>query len=978
MDHQIAENLRKEFIESFQGVLWQGVIEPFRFSYIDSTIEKLIGFSVDNFLNEGFFESIIHPDDREKLFSFYLERLITKTRNSIEFRVTTADGNLIWLRDSVTIIKKGEKLYLTGMLCDITNSGEEEKEIQLLQKAYQLAEIGHWYLNLKNKNLFWSPLVKDLHEVAPEYEPNLEEAINFYKEGEYREKIKKAVQQSIENGESFDVELVIITTKGKEKWIRVVGEAEFENGECVALYGSTQNIDKKKQVERELRNTDQKLRDIIEHSTNMFYRHDANHILQYASPQFEKFLGYDHGEILNDWTVLTTDHPINQKGFELTQKAIDTGEAQPQYELQLKKKSGESMWVRVYEAPVLENGKTVAIVGSLTDITESKKYEEQLEKLSLVASKTTDFILMSDQEDRVIWVNESFEKFTGYSLEECRGMHPSKFLRGPDTDQKTTEALDEAAKRHESHETVILNYRKNGESYWTDITMDPIVNDYGEFTGYISIGKDVTDVVAREHKLRESVERYEIVSKATSDTIWDLDLKKDLIRYNDNIYQMFGYTQNDVEELGDWWRQNIHPDDYCQVMTKIEQALKDKSERFQLEYRFKCADGKFKYIYDRAFIVNDTNGKPARMIGAMQDVTNQKNERRWLELLESVIGNTTEAIAILEAKPMQNTTSGRKILYVNDAFTSMTGYTRDEAIGETLFILKGEKSSDKMLGRLAKAMNRWEPCQAEFINYKKDGTEFWISVSMAPVFGEDGEYSHWVFVGRDITERREHEEKLSESLIEKDTLLVEIHHRVKNNLAVVSSMMLLQALEEKSEEVTEKLYDSVARIKAMANIHELLYNSKSFSNINFSENISKLADSVLSTLRTDVDISLNVDCKPTELNVNQAIPCSLILNEILTNAVKHAFPDRETGSIDIQLNTTDNHVHLSVSDDGCGIPKAYLKNVKSTVGLHLVDVLSRQLKADYSFTMNNNGKNGTSFTLNFEKIAVKGIGNAHL
>lgn len=977
MSEHFDEKIRKQFFESVEGVLWQGTVHPFRFNYLDPSIERLTGYHSDELKKEKFFESIVVPDDRERIFSFYLERQSTASKGSIEFEIIGKNGNRIRLRDTVAAVKDGEELFLTGMLSKITGSPEIEHSEQLLQKAYKLAEIGYWFLDLNNEDLYWSPLVKELHEVTPDYKPNYNEAINFYKEGYNRKTIQQTVQQSIKNGDSFDVELVIITAKGTERWVRVVGESEFENGKCVALYGSTQNIDQKKKVEKELRDTDQKLRDIIEHSTNMFYRHDANHVLQYVSPQFEKFLGYNHGEMLDNWTILATDHPVNKKGYELTQKAIDTGKAQPQYELQLKKKSGEPMWVRVYEAPVVENGKTVAIVGSLTDITESKKYEDQLEKLSLVASKTTDLIMMSDKNDRILWVNESFEKFTGYSLEECKGKIPSEFLQGPDTDPESERKLREAISKHRPFETVILNYKKNGESYWTDITIDPIVNDEGESTGFIAIGKDVSDLIARENKLRESVERYEIVAKATSDTIWDLDLMNDNIRYNDNIYHMFGYKNEQVAELGQWWRDKIHPDDYSVVINTIEDALNNKEERFQLEYRFRCEDGSYKYVYDRAFIVTDVNGKPARMIGAMQDVTGQRAEKRWLKLLESAVTNSSEAIAILEAKPAAGKKTGRKILFVNDSFTNMTGFDKAEVVDETLYILKGENTSDETLAQLGDSMNRWEPCQAEFINYKKDGTEFWINVSMAPVIGEDGEYSHWVFIGRDVTERIEHEQKLSESLNEKETLLVEIHHRVKNNLAVVSSMMLLQALEEENEKVTEKLYDSVARIKAMANIHELLYNSKSFSNINFSENISKLAKSVIATIQTDVDISLELNCVPEELNVNQAIPCSLLLNEILTNAVKHAFTGRKEGKIWIELRSTENCIHLSVVDDGCGIPDSILENVKSSVGLHLVDVLSKQLNAEYFFESGEENK-GTRFSLNFKKSEVKGIGNAHL
>jgi len=507
------------------------------------------------------------------------------------------------------------------------------------------------------------------------------------------------------------------------------------------------------------------------------------------------------------------------------------------------------------------------------------------------------------------------------------------------------------------------------------MTIDPILDDNGDCVGYIAIEKDVSSHVERENALRDNIKKYDTVAKATSDTIWDLDLINDRIQYNDNIHTMFGYTEHEVQTVGKWWRNKIHPDDLHIINTQIDDALNNDKDRLQLEYRFKAASDEYKHVFDRAFIIRDDDNVPVRMIGAMQDVTRQKEEEQWLKLLESAIANSTEAIAILDAKPDLDSLKGRKIQYINNAFTEMTGFTKDEVIGNTLYVLKGEKTDQNKLDKLSDSISKWEPVQVEFVNYKKDGTPFWIYVSMAPVKNAAGEYSHWVFVGRDITSRINHENEISDSLKEKETLLVEIHHRVKNNLAVVSSLMLLQALEEEDDEVTSKLYDSVVRIKAMATIHELLYNSKSFSNLEFSENVKILTNNIIETISTDTEIDIKLNCNPVQLNVNQAIPCSLILNEVVTNTIKHAYKDRKKGKLYISLEEKDGKVSLSINDDGVGIPDEFGDFKETSVGLHLIEVLSSQL--DASYTYNSNGS-GTDFRITFSKNDLKGIGNAHL
>ncbi len=965
----------------------------------------------------------------------------------------------------------------------------------LLEKAYKLAEIGNWELNIEESSLYWSPTVKEIHEVAQDYEPELDKIYDFYKasyEGDSN-LLQKEINAAILEGRTFDEELKICTAKENERWIRVVGEPEFVNGRCVKLFGSIQNIEKRKRAEEELQKSEQrfksliqdgtdlisildaggyykyvspttqrekslgmkqdefnglrcydfiheddrkrirniienlkpnsrkeikpyrfknargewrwlestitnltetpavngyvvnsrdvtdrikqerKMRDIVEHSTNLFYQHDTNHIITYVSPQAEDFLGCTPEEAKKHWTEFVTNHPANQKGFYKTSRAIETGKVQEPYELQLQKVTGEKIWVEVNEAPIVENGETVAMVGSLTDITERKEYEEQLEELSLVASKTTDVIIITDAKERINWVNKAYEDLTGYTLEESLGRVPGDFLQGPETEPETIKRLAIAIDNKQTIQETILNYAKDGTKYWLDMKIDPIFED-GKCTGFIAIERDVTEKIEQKRKLLESVERYEIVTRATSDTIWDADLQEDTVNYNSNIHDIFGYDENEVGNSGDWWLSKIHPEDRKRVGNHFNAAEQKNKDRVQVEYRFRCADGSYKYINDRAYIINDEAGNPVRMIGAMQDITKQKEENRWLKVLESAIANTNESIAILNAKTKKS--PYREILYVNDAFTKMTGFKKEEILGESLLQLMGKETDPRAIVKVLQALDDGEPCHLESAYYSKTGKELWAHISFAPVRDSNNEFSHWICIGRDITERRDKERELRESLQEKETLLMEIHHRVKNNLAVVSSMMQLQAMEEVDESLQRKLYDSVARIRTMVTIHEMLYESGSFSKIDFSENLRKLVTMITETIHNQKKIDVDFNCDEVELNVNQAIPSSLIVNEIVTNSIKHAFKDREKGKITIDLKDEKDQISLKVTDNGNGLPDSFEKLGGSSLGLQLIDVLSKQMEAKYDFN-SINGK-GTEFSIKFDKKMIKGIGNAYL
>lgn len=352
-----------------------------------------------------------------------------------------------------------------------------------------------------------------------------------------------------------------------------------------------------------------------------------------------------------------------------------------------------------------------------------------------------------------------------------------------------------------------------------------------------------------------------------------------------------------------------------------------------------------------------------------------ESEQRWLRLVEAAIENTSEAIIILEAQPSRR--DGRQILYANGAFYNMTGYPKDEVIGNTLYMLDGPYTSREEKRKLFRSLKDNKPYQGEFANYKKNGELYWVQVSFTPVKYYGNKYTHWICVGRDITESKDQLRKLNESLVEKETLLMEIHHRVKNNLAVVSSMMQLQAMEEEDEALQQRLFDSVVRIRTMVTIHEMLYESKSFSNILISENISKLVEMVLNTISSSTTISTRFDCTEVLLNVNQAIPVSLIANEIITNAVKHAFDGQNTGTIEVSMTSDTGMVKLQISDDGIGLPEPHNVNKFTSLGFKLIDVLCQQIDADYRFISDSHNK-GTKFEMMFQKNMIGGQGNATL
>jgi len=217
----------------------------------------------------------------------------------------------------------------------------------------------------------------------------------------------------------------------------------------------------------------------------------------------------------------------------------------------------------------------------------------------------------------------------------------------------------------------------------------------------------------------------------------------------------------------------------------------------------------------------------------------------------------------------------------------------------------------------------------------------------------------------EVTQRKKAEEQIKKNLIEKEVLLKEIHHRVKNNLSIIASLLGLQAMESNNKQITNAFQESKNRIQSMAMVHEKLYSSDNFSEIPFKEYIKDMANELLQIYQNKSKVSLVFNLDDIYLNINIAIPCGLILNELITNAFKYAFQGRNKGNIIISLKTLKNSQYsLIVKDDGVGLPENTDIENPTTLGFQLIKDLSIQINGVLSITSNK----GTKFCIIFPGI----------
>lgn len=446
------------------------------------------------------------------------------------------------------------------------------------------------------------------------------------------------------------------------------------------------------------------------------------------------------------------------------------------------------------------------------------------------------------------------------------------------------------------------------------------------------------------HDLYKSNERYDIVAKATSDTIWDWDIKTGGFIWNKGIQIIFGYEKEDVGTNLQWWFEKIHPEDSLKMSVKLYSFIEQKTEKWQDYYRFVCADGTYKYVFDRGFLVMDSDRNVIRMIGAIQDITKQKEEEQRLKLLETVITQTKDTIIITEASDIEKELP--KIVFVNPAFTNMTGYKSKEVIDKSAKILVNKFSLRKDIKKLAEALKKKETFSFKSLNKRKDKSEYWVNISMIPITDKDNQHSHWISIQRDISVEKEQEkerEQLISELTQNNKDLKQFSYITSHNLRAPLSNLtgLLNIINDipiENEELKEIINGFS---KSTSQLNETINDLVNVIIIKDSPSIQKedivikdVFENVFNQLSFLISLKkpiIKMELHETQtINLNKSYIESILLN-LMTNALRYLEPKRQL-KIGISSKKTATETILSFKDNGIGID--LIRNKDKIFGLY--------------------------------------------
>lgn len=673
-----------------------------------------------------------------------------------------------------------------------------------------------------------------------------------------------------------------------------------------------------------------------------------------VNPSFCEITGYGKEELLS----MNVDDLRYQGSDDYQQTFFETiiDEESTDFEMQHITKNGETAYLWGSATAIEIDGERF-IAEFLRDITEKKEEER---KQDAIFNLMYQFIGLMEPDGTLLEANETARKFGGLDEEEVIGK-PFWEAHWWQVDESTKDQLKESIKKAADGEFVRyeVDVLGRGDTVETiDFSIKPVFDEEGEVELLIPEGRIITEKKEVKAKLKQSEQQLNSLFEHNPLPVYLFDLEGNFIRVNEKLAKFTGKSREELLRMN--FASFIHEEDLEKTMEHFRLAASGTATQYEI--RVTVQEGNEKEIQVTKFPMYK-EGQIKGVYGIFQDVTEEKEANRKLKESEQ----RWQHLVTDNPQPVQVTVDG-VVKFINEAGAKVYGMeSPEEIVGRSVFEFLHPEEKERIRSRMKK-LERGESVDKIEENrvIQPDGEVRYVEVNSIPIEYQGQKAIQTVI--HDITERRKKEQIIKNSLKEKEVLLKEIHHRVKNNMAVISGLLELQAMNTKEEKIRTLLKESQFRISSMAMIHEKLYQTESLSKIEFDKYIKELVQSIQYSIREHTrDVVLKYDLEKIYLNVNQAIPTALMLNELVVNVYKHAFNDNRAKKRELAVGLSEESsvVELTISDNGEGLPEGFDLEGQDTLGMRLVNTLKNQLegKLEVSSALGE----GSSFRLVFEK-----------
>ncbi|MEZ4599544.1 MAG: PAS domain S-box protein [Syntrophotaleaceae bacterium] len=686
-------------------------------------------------------------------------------------------------------------------------------------------------------------------------------------------------------------------------------------------------------LEKAFRESEERFRKIVETAEEGIWQVDREWKTTYVNQRMEQMLGCDPGGMLDRHLMDFLDEEGREAIVEFMARR-ENG-IRETHDFRFVRSDGARLDALVCASPLLDaQGEFAGSFAMVTDITERKRAEEDLKLSRFIIDRASLGIFRGSRDGRILYVNEYGANSLGYTQEElcCMTFFDIDPNLTPDWWREHRQKLiDSGSRTFDS-----IHRRKDGTIFPVEVTVN-----YLEYEGTVyscSFSRDITERKKAEEDLRASELKYRSIVENAPFGITHSTKEGKLTRVNPALAAILKYDS--AEEL----METINRSSIQDVL------FPDRSERdplvgnifstgswYVFNNRLKCKDGSIVTCRVHSRPVVDKTGQANEFESYQENITDQLKAEQALRESEEkfrVLAETSPvAICLYQLD---------RIIYANPAMERLFGYSVDEFYRMTIWDWAHEDFRELIrMRKVSRLKGEAVPDQYEARYMTKTGIERYVLISAGVIEYQGRPTVVASFL--DISERKRSEQLLQASLREKDVLLREIHHRVKNNLQVVSSLLFLQAQKIRDPELAGYFTESQNRISSMALAHEQLYQSKNLAEVRLPDYIESLVEEIEKVFRPKTEVRCMVDIEDIELDIEQVVPCGLLITELLTNALRHAFPGSMAGTVRVEMKRENDFLILAVTDDGVGLPPDFDVSSCGTFGFQLIMALTKQL-----------------------------------
>jgi PAS domain S-box-containing protein len=982
-------------LEATNTVLWDWDILNERVFWSENSQQFFQTHKLKQDRSFGQILAFVHPDCVEEVKKAINDALFYKKELEVEFYTRGPKSSIVWmeLKGRVHSNVKNEPIRMIGSIRNVTLKKKNQLSLSESRENYRLlvehipigiiirSQKGIEFINKASKNIFQ---IEDKSELKGLFKDKdlllFNEHYEFLLAGKIPETKEFLIGNDTDGYNTYRLESKMTKYNGVEAVNHFIydisSEKSFYNERIRAQLAEELNavlkseIKEHKKTQRKLLEAESFSRNIIDSSLDFIIAFDNEGRVQEFNLAAQELFAYSFKDVLKK---KDNDFFYSKKDFKKLKKEIEE-KSRFHSEVTFLKSDG-SKFLGLFSASIIVDDelKKSGYMMAGRDVTAMRKAEKRLKESEKqyrdLFENSSDLIQSIDRNGNLLYVNKAWLQTLGYTENESKKLNIRDIISNESNYFDIENYIETLFTESKNPYKVIIYKAKNGDEYILEGNAS-INFEKGKAVSSRGIFRNITDVRKARDKIQNQAAKLNSIFNSSSHIFWTMDRRLCLTSFNKNyaesMYRTFGvYPELNADYTGTKEQHSVEPKHHYWNL-KYKEAFEGNMVHFETE----SFDLEGRKIYSEVFLnpIISSSGEINEIAGISHDITDKKlAEASFLEQsakINSIFESAANMVIFTLNKELQISSFNRnlaKILLLNYGITIEIGSHAN---------LKGIAKFTTGINKIEKVFEETFNGKTQHIEIKlsnSKGGENWYEIFLNPVYMEYKKINEISCIAFEITHRKETEDRLLSSLKDKEVLLKEVHHRVKNNLQVISSILSLQTSYVRDKKTLGILQESQNRIKSMSFIHESLYQNEDFTSIKISEYVTTLTQNLLYSYRMKGDnIALNTTFDDVYLNIDQAIPCGLIINELVSNALKYAFKKMEEGTIIVELKKNGNKISLIVGDNGIGLPSSVDLELSDTLGFQLVHALVDQLDASIQVLR----ENGTKYLITFEQNPI--------